>query len=65
MVQSRQSFEAFGRELLSANTGTGKGSSNSLRAGDWMRENKEFVQTFLTIMAAGLVGDCWPSPPSI
>lgn len=57
MVQSRQSFEAFGRELLSAAMPALEGLFKLFEGlGDWMRENKEFVQTFLTIMAAGLVG---------
>lgn len=57
MVQSRQSFEAFGRELLSAAIPALEGLFKLFEGlGDWMRENKEFVQTFLTIMAAGLVG---------
>lgn len=56
MVQSRQSFEAFGRELLSAAMPALEGLFKLFEGlGDWMRENKEFVQTFLTIMAAGLV----------
>jgi len=57
MVQSRQSFEAFGREILSAAMPALEGIFKLFEGlGDWMRENKEFVQTFLTIMAAGLVG---------
>ena len=57
MVSSRQSFEAFGRELLSAAIPALEGLFKLFEGlGDWMRENKEFVQTFLTIMAAGLVG---------
>lgn len=57
MVQSRQSFEAFGRELLSAAMPALEGLFKLFEGlGDWMRENKEFVQTFLTIMAAGLIG---------
>lgn len=57
MVQSRQSFEAFGRELKSAAMPALEGLFKLFEGlGDWMRENKEFVQTFLTIMAAGLVG---------
>lgn len=57
MVASRQSFEAFGREILSAAMPALEGIFKLFEGlGDWMRENKEFVQTFLTIMAAGLVG---------
>lgn len=57
MVRSRQSFEAFGREILSAAMPALEGLFKLFEGmGDWMRENKEFVQTFLTIMAVGLVG---------
>lgn len=55
MTDSRQSFEAFGRELLSAATpAIEKFFAVMLDFGVWMQENKEFVQTFLTIIAAGL-----------
>lgn len=55
MISSRQSFEAFGRELLSAATpALEKMFAIFADFGAWMRDNKEFVQTFLTIMAAGL-----------
>lgn len=55
MVESRQSFEAFGRELLSAATpAIEKFFAVMSDFGAWVRENKEFVQTFLTIIAVGL-----------
>jgi hypothetical protein len=55
MVSSRQSFEAFGRELLSAATpALEKIFSLFADFGAWVRSNKEFVQTFLTVLAAGL-----------
>lgn len=55
MVESRQSFQAFGRELLSAATPALEKLFAILSdVGAWMRDNKEFVQTFLTIMAVGL-----------
>lgn len=55
MVASRQSFEAFGRELLSAATpALEKMFAVFEDFGAWVRENKEFVQTFLTVIAAGL-----------
>lgn len=55
MVASRQSFEAFGRELLSAATpALEKMFAVFSEFGEWVRENKEFVQTFLTIIAVGL-----------
>ena len=55
MVASRQSFEAFGRELLSAATpALEKMFAVFADFGAWVRENKEFVQTFLTVIAAGL-----------
>jgi hypothetical protein len=57
MVAGRQSFEAFGRELLSAATpALEKMFAVFADFGAWIRENKEFVQTFLTIIAVGLAG---------
>jgi len=57
MVASKQSFEAFGRELLSAATpALEKMFAIFADFGAWIRENKEFVQTFLTIIAVGLAG---------
>lgn len=55
MVASRQSFESFGRELLSVATP----ALEKLFAlfndfGAWVRENKEFVTTFLALLAVGL-----------
>ncbi len=55
MTDSRQSFEAFGRELLSAATpAIEKLFSVMADFGAWMRENKEFVNAFLAIIAVGL-----------
>lgn len=55
MVASKQSFEAFGRELLSAATpALEKMFAIFADFGSWIQENKEFVQTFLTILAVGL-----------
>jgi hypothetical protein len=55
MVESRQSFAAFGRELVSAATPALEKMFSVLAAfGDWARQNKEFVQTFLKIIAVGL-----------
>lgn len=57
IVRGTQTFQAFGRELLSAATpALEKLFSLFDGLGAWMRENKEFVQTFLTIMAVGLAG---------
>ena len=57
IVESRQSFEAFGRELLSAATPALERMFAVFEDfGAWVRENKEFVQTFLTIIAVGLAG---------
>lgn len=57
MVASKQSFEAFGRELLSAATpALEKMFAIFSDFGSWIQENKEFVQTFLTIIAVGLAG---------
>lgn len=55
MVESKQSFEAFGRELLSAAMPALEGLFSMMKDfGAWMRENKEFVNAFLTIIAVGL-----------
>lgn len=55
ITEGKQSFQAFGRELLSAATpAIEKLFSVMAEFGAWMRENKEFVQTFLTIIAVGL-----------
>jgi len=57
MVETRQSFETFGRELLSAATpALEKMFALFSDFGAWIQENKEFVQTFLTIIAVGLAG---------
>lgn len=55
MVASKQIFEAFGRELLSAATpALEKMFAVFADFGAWVRENKEFVETFLAVIAAGL-----------
>ena len=55
VVESRQKFEAFGRELLTAAMPAIEAVISGLSSlGDWMRDNKEFVSAFLTILAAGL-----------
>lgn len=55
IVNTRQSFEAFGRELLSAATPALEKLIDVFSSlSTWMRENKEFVQTFLSIIAVGL-----------
>ena len=55
MTESKQSFEAFGRELLSAAMPALEGLFSMMKDfGAWMRENKEFVNAFLTIIAVGL-----------
>ncbi|MGL4679799.1 MAG: hypothetical protein ACRCWC_10520, partial [Plesiomonas shigelloides] len=55
MTDSRQSFEAFGRGLLSAATpALEKLFAVFAEFGAWCRENKEFVNAFLTIIAVGL-----------
>jgi len=55
MVEGRQSFEAFGRELLSqATPALEKLFDVFADMGAWMRENKEFVEIFLKIIAVGL-----------
>lgn len=55
MTDSRQSFEAFGREILSAATpAIEKFFALMADFGAWMQENKEVVNAFLTIIAVGL-----------
>jgi len=55
MTESKQSFEAFGRELLSAAMPALEGLFSMMKDfGAWMRENKEFINAFLTIIAVGL-----------
>lgn len=55
MTDSRQSFEAFGREILSAATpAIEKFFALMADFGAWMQENREVVNTFLTIIAVGL-----------
>lgn len=55
MTESKQSFEAFGRELLSAAMPALEGLFSMMKDfGAWMRENKEFVNAFLASIAVGL-----------
>lgn len=55
LVGARQSFEAFGRELLSAATPALERVFAVMREfGEWIRANKEFVQAFLTGLIIGL-----------
>ena len=55
IIGSRQSFEALGRELLSkATPALEKVFAIMADLGDWMRGNREFVETFLYIVAGGL-----------
>lgn len=55
LIEGKQVFQAFGRELLSGATPALEKLFAMLSdVGTWMRDNKEFVQTFLTIMAVGL-----------
>lgn len=57
MVESRQSFEAFGRSLLSsAMPALEKLFAMFSDFGVWVSQNKEFVKTFLAILTAGLLG---------
>ncbi len=52
---SMQSFRTFGRELMVAVApALEKALSLFSALGDWMRDNKEFVEIFLTILAVGL-----------
>lgn len=55
MIASRQSFEAFGRELLSqATPALEKLFSIFSGFGDWIRNNQEFVSDFLKVLGIGL-----------
>lgn len=55
MTESRQSFEAWGRELLSKATPALEWLFSVFSDfGAWTRDNQEVVQTFLTIIAVGL-----------
>ena len=56
IIEGKQIFAAFGRELLaSAMPAIEKLFQLFSEFGAWIKENKEFVETFLTIMAAGLL----------
>jgi hypothetical protein len=55
IVASRQSFEAFGRELLVSVMPTIEKVFAAFEdVGTWMRDNKDFVEGFLIAVAAGL-----------
>ena len=57
MVEGKQAFSLFGLELLQrAVPALEKLFAILSDVGAWMRDNKEFVQTFLTIIAVGLAG---------
>lgn len=54
-TEGRQSFASFGRELMTAVApALEKALSIFSALGEWMRENKEFVEIFLSIVAVGL-----------
>lgn len=56
IVENKQGFHAFGRELLSTVApALEMVLSAFVRLGEWVRENQEFVKTFLSILAAGLI----------
>lgn len=55
LTEVKQGFHAFGQELLSNSTPTLESFLGKMREfGQWIIENKEFVKTFLTVLAAGL-----------
>lgn len=57
MVEGKQAFSLFGLELLQrAVPAIEKTFAIFADFGSWIQENKEFVQTFLTIIAVGLAG---------
>lgn len=54
-TESRQSFEAFGRELLSRATPAIEAFFRWMeKLGGWMKENREFVEAFLAVIATGI-----------
>jgi len=54
-TEGKQSFSSFGRELMMAVApALEKALALFSALGEWMRENKEFVEIFLTIVAVGL-----------
>ena len=56
IVNGRQAFEAFGRELLSSATpALEKLFAVFSGFGEWIRDNTEFVKNFLIVISAGLV----------
>lgn len=56
MRESTQTFIAFGRELLSKATPALETFFNLMSDfGTWCRDHQEFIQTFLTIITAGLI----------
>lgn len=55
LIEGKQAFTAFGRELLSTATPALERIFAAMSGfGNWMRENQEFVRSFLSIMAVGL-----------
>jgi len=55
LIEIRQGAHAFGQELLSNATPALESLLEKMRSfGQWVLENKEFVKTFLTVLAAGL-----------
>ena len=64
MVAGRQSFEAFGRQLLSAATpALEKMFALFAEFGAWCRQNQGFIEAFLTIIATGLAAVAIASIP--
>lgn len=57
IISGKHSFEAFGRELLSAAMPALEAVFKAFSDfGEWIAENQEFVKAFLTIIAVGLAG---------
>ena len=55
IIEIRQEFEAFGRQLLSDALPALEWLLNKFEAfGKWCHENKDFVEKFLTVLAVGL-----------
>jgi len=64
LTEAKQGVKAFGQELLSNATPALEKMLEVMREfGAWVLENKEFVKTFLAILAAGLAGVALAAAP--
>lgn len=64
MIETRQSFDAFGRQLLISATPALQGLFSALLDfGNWLRQNQDIVQAFLSTIAIGLAAIAASSIP--